>query len=112
MQYLELDELVRLEFVSGQDEPDNVLWEKGEGSQVENLVSVVVDKLKDFGHQALGALVLDVSFRSGQEGTNSVHRNAALDESGAGAFQLLKAVVVSGIHHSCLKMTCSYQKHI
>ena len=27
MQYLELDELVRLEFVSGQDEPDNVFWE-------------------------------------------------------------------------------------
>jgi hypothetical protein len=44
---LKFRKLVRFEVVSSEDEPDDVLRKKGERSQVEDLVPVLVDKVEN-----------------------------------------------------------------
>ena len=43
---LELGELVSLELLPDQDEPDHVLGEKSEGSKVEHLIAMIIYKLQ------------------------------------------------------------------
>ena len=44
---------------------------------------------------------LDVALGGGEEGADGVHVDAALDEAGAGALQLVQAVVVRRVHDTC-----------
>jgi len=48
---LELGELVSLELLPDQDEPDHVLGEKSEGSKVENLIAMIIYKLQNLRWQ-------------------------------------------------------------
>ena len=89
------------------------------------LVAMLVDELENSLHDGLGALVLrerinfklmsggsqqqtdpagthlDVALGGGEEGADGVHVDAALDEAGAGALQLVQAVVVRRVHDTC-----------
>ena len=51
-------------------------------------------------HHGLGALVLYVSLGRGEQGAHRVHVDAALDEAGAGATQLVQTVVVGRVHQT------------
>ena len=48
---LELGELVSLELLPDQDEPDHVLGEKSEGSKVEHLIAMIIYKLQNLRQQ-------------------------------------------------------------
>lgn len=52
---LELGELVRLELVPGQDQPDHVLGQQGERAQVQHLVPVLVHKLQHLSGRGRGS---------------------------------------------------------
>ena len=79
--YLELGELIRLQLLSGQNQVDDMLRQESEGSKVENLVAVIIYKLKNLLQEKLGAFVLYVSLSCGQESADCVHRDTTLQQS-------------------------------
>lgn len=95
---LEFRELIGSQFVPGQDQADNVLWQKGEATQVQHLCSMFVHEFQHLLHKALGALVLNVPLGRGQEGTDRVDIDTALHEPGTRASQFLEPVVIGCIH--------------
>ena len=85
MAYLELGKLVRFQLFSGEDKSHDVLGKQGEGTKIEDVVTVLINKFQNlesffasiylgrngkgcaayFLDEALGALVLDISLRGG-----------------------------------------------
>ena len=61
---------------------------------------------KERGSRIRTAVVthLDVALGGGEEGADGVHVDAALDEAGAGALQLVQPVVVRRVHDTCARM--------
>ena len=98
---MKFGEFVSFELVPAQDQPDDMLRQQCEGSQVEDLVAVLIDKLEDLLNQRLGAFILDVTFGGGQQGADSVNVDATLDEAHAGAPQFIQSVIVGSVHDSC-----------
>ena len=86
---LELGELVRLQFLPRQDEADHVLREESEGAQVENFIAVIVHELQHLLEEELGALVLDIALRCGQECADRINCDAALRGVGVQYYKLL-----------------------
>ena len=87
--YLELGELVRFQLFSSQDESHNVLGKQGEGTKIEDVITVLIYEFQNlerkvfesiffsefeqtgkmgaayFLDEALGTLVLDISLGGG-----------------------------------------------
>ena len=77
---LEFRKLVSLQLLSVEDQPDDVLGQQSEGAEVEDFIAMIVNKLQHLLKEELGAFVLDISLRGGEECTHSVHCDAALRE--------------------------------
>ena len=86
---LELGEFVSLQLLPGQDQSDHVLGQQSEGPEVQHFIPVVIHELQHLLQEELGALVLDIALRCGQECADRINCDAALRGVGVQYYKLL-----------------------
>ena len=78
---LKFRKFIRLQFLPVKNESDHMLRQESEGSKVQNLIAVIIYKLKNLLQEKLGALVLYVSLSCGQQSADCVHCDTTLQQS-------------------------------